>query len=1483
MAARRRAPALAGLARAALTTTSSPAPPPPGALAGTARRGAGAGAGGGGLLARLAHTDRTAYAPESLPLDTGRPRLVVLGVGWAAARLLRDIDTKCYDVTVISPRNHMVFTPLLASTTVGTVGTRSVALHVTTIQKALHQPQNGYVQAKATAVFPDRRLIEAESDDGVKFFVPYDKLAICTGSQGSTFGIPGVEEHAHFLRDVRHAEAIRSALIQNIALAGVPGRPLDDYNRLLHVVIVGGGPTGVEVAGELSNLINRDLRHVYPDRAKAMRVTVIEAKELLGSFDGSLREYAARKLVAQGVKLRKGVVRCVEAQSLTLTDGTVIPFGLCIWSTGVGPTPFTLSLPFAKTKVGRVAVDPYLRVLAPPLQPGGAGPVRAEGEAVGVKGQITQLTREHSSEVADLFNPAKAAAAAAAAPGGGQPASGGGEAGSSAGLAPVDGVYALGDCCANVDSPLPPLAQVAEQQGKYLAAVLNGEARNLNPTQVCAARAPAAGGQGAAAAAFELKPFRYKQLGSMATVGGTNAVLQFGGGSGDGTFTLAGRRLSVAGFISWVAWRSAYLTRLGTLRARMQVAFDWTVTILFGRDLSRWACPKGTVSNGGGPIELAGCLPPPKRGADIAADVLDAEALGDALASTSYQPCVWVAVKRGAERATYGGYSCSLGTSADAKPECAPDADALLENWPLSGCAPSLAKLLSFAERHACIEALKYPYNGETFQCTVRPFNFKTWEDAGLTAVQCCVVGRPRAGGAAAADAPPPGTSGYPTTEGLSGVALPPMNASLVPSTLTVPAYNGTALPGDLDLGVKGRPIGLVEGDFNVTFDPKRYANHTVDNATVTADAEAEIVAGCARDNDTACAAALATADGDLAAAAAARAKLAAAVAANSSWAPLLNPPLAASFVRPPLGGDLLAPAPAGGPRVLRWPDSDLAAATGGDMWAPDANTTRAAYSLLVAAELLALTADGDDVPQITFSPVSGVVTILTVLPENRVSGLKPERLNALEARVAKLREALKKSSIDNTITTFVSRVQTIHKYAKKLAEHLDKAEQFAKVMERISSALVKRVVQILVKVLKVTEANAKSTVKARALLVVAAAPAAAAAAAGAPAEAGRCGWAGRPRARLTPRGAAQVAQRLLDASLKAQKLGKLLKKQMIILEAQLGTGRALLCIIDTVRGRKDSDALLQGIDATPQAQAYMASLYATELAVDAQLLVVEVLEDFLPDIKVLQPLEDVITLLANIIGGFVDSIIDPLLDLLRRALCINVFGWKKCISLLDVLEGVSRLFKWALGWAEELLNSLLEPLWRPVEEWIARLVDALVPDLKLPDWARLPSLPELTFINLDQLIADIRAQLLSRFTSDKLALRNVEGAVTSKNPSAFAVAVGIWRGQLVCWKGESVKDWEQVAFGKCRSVPRKYWETPVYGYPRMLKTYESLRRAADTEGRRQHTYEAYTASLVFPIDCAAHRERCNAYLVSLALPDLPPTCADIIDRVIRP
>ena len=97
-------------------------------------------------------------------------------------------------------------------------------------------------------------------------------------------------------------------------------RPNNTYKQ----VVVGGGPTGVEFAGELANLVNRDLASVDNDRARDMRITLIEATELLGSFDAGLRDYAARKLRGAGVHLRRGVVQEVAPEEITLQGGDVI-------------------------------------------------------------------------------------------------------------------------------------------------------------------------------------------------------------------------------------------------------------------------------------------------------------------------------------------------------------------------------------------------------------------------------------------------------------------------------------------------------------------------------------------------------------------------------------------------------------------------------------------------------------------------------------------------------------------------------------------------------------------------------------------------------------------------------------------------------------------------------------------------------------------------------------------------------------------------------------------------------------------------------------------------------------------------------------------------------------------------------------------------------------------------------------------------------
>ncbi|KAL0353141.1 UNVERIFIED_CONTAM: Internal alternative NAD(P)H-ubiquinone oxidoreductase A2, mitochondrial [Sesamum angustifolium] len=258
-----------------------------------------------------------------------KPRVVVLGSGWAACRFLKGLDTRLYDVVCISPRNHMVFTPLLASTCVGTLEFRSVAEPVSQIQSALAKEPNSY------------------------FF-----LASCTGID--TDKHEGVKEHAFFLREVTHAQEIRKRLLLNLMLCESPGISEEEKEQLLHCVVVGGGPTGVEFSGELSDFIMRDVRQRY--MSSSYNSSMNQANEILSSFDVGLRQYATKHLTKYGVRLVRGVVKEVHPNKLVLSDGSDVPYGLLVWSTGVGPSTFVRSLDLPKSPGGRIGIDEWLRV-----------------------------------------------------------------------------------------------------------------------------------------------------------------------------------------------------------------------------------------------------------------------------------------------------------------------------------------------------------------------------------------------------------------------------------------------------------------------------------------------------------------------------------------------------------------------------------------------------------------------------------------------------------------------------------------------------------------------------------------------------------------------------------------------------------------------------------------------------------------------------------------------------------------------------------------------------------------------------------------------------------------------------------------------------------------------------------------------------------------------------------------------------------------
>ena len=410
---------------------------------------------------------------------TKKKKVVVLGTGWGSYSVLKNINKKLYDVISVSPRNHFLFTPLLCSTTVGTLEFRSI---IEPIRNDSLKDISFHLSS-AVALDTSKQTLtcnsSASSELKSNFMLDYDILIIGVGAECNTFNIKGVKEYAYFLKEITDARKIRTKLITNFELASLPTATEEDQNTLLHIVIVGGGPTGVEFGAEVYDFLKEDVSHFYPDLVKKVKVTLIEASHILSSFDQKLRKYAEKKISTRSqFSLKQASVAEVKSNSVVLNTGEILDCGLVVWSTGVSPRKFINNVELTKNNIGQLLTDKNLKVLD------------------------------------------------------------------------TENVYALGDCADIKEVPLPCTAQVAERQGRWLAKHLNGKTRNS---------------------------FQFQNLGMLAYIGGYKALSD-----------LKPAHLKLIGFSSWLVWRSAYLTRLGSWKLRMQVPIDWTKTFIFGRDTSKF-------------------------------------------------------------------------------------------------------------------------------------------------------------------------------------------------------------------------------------------------------------------------------------------------------------------------------------------------------------------------------------------------------------------------------------------------------------------------------------------------------------------------------------------------------------------------------------------------------------------------------------------------------------------------------------------------------------------------------------------------------------------------------------------------------------------------------------------------------------------------------------------------------------------------------
>jgi NADH dehydrogenase FAD-containing subunit len=522
---------------------------------------------------------------------------------------------------IVSPRNYFVFTPLLNDSTVGTLEFRAVL-------ESIRKPGSGieYIQGWAddvnfadklvtiepSVLDPDvghaltgpRRKNEQQTSDGYSvggefpngpwekqvqmggtsdhqvptFPIHYDKLVIAVGAYSQTFGTKGVREHAWFLKDVRDAVAIRRRVLELFELARLPIMPEETKRHLLHFAVVGGGPTGMEFAACLSDLIREDISKLHPQLMKYIRISLYDvAPKVLPMFDQSLSGYAVDKYKRNNIEiktshqveeLRKGFPNDEDARKdqdsqvkgrvytiRTKQEGDV-GIGMCVWSTGNMNNPFVTK---ALNHVRRFPIN-SARITqgSLPSNPNERQWVIQRDPRSGVILVDDHFRINLTTSCADTYAKEEDVPKAY-----------------------MRDVFALGDTSKLISGGLPATAQVANQQALWLGRALSKH------------RDPGTFGK--------LPGFSFNDMGVLTYLGGSSAIFQgskpkatvqssIGGPGPIGSKTNQdGKEVKrLKGLPAYLMWRGAYLSMTLSWRNRCNVAWQWFIARVFGRDVSRF-------------------------------------------------------------------------------------------------------------------------------------------------------------------------------------------------------------------------------------------------------------------------------------------------------------------------------------------------------------------------------------------------------------------------------------------------------------------------------------------------------------------------------------------------------------------------------------------------------------------------------------------------------------------------------------------------------------------------------------------------------------------------------------------------------------------------------------------------------------------------------------------------------------------------------
>ncbi|OLD24378.1 MAG: hypothetical protein AUG06_03140 [Actinobacteria bacterium 13_1_20CM_2_65_11] len=286
-----------------------------------------------------------------------RPRVVIAGAGFAGLTCARGLKNAPVDVLLVDRNNYHLFTPLLYQVASALLDPGEVARPVRELIRPLGNAD--FRLARVTGVDLERRALKTDRGE-----LPYDYLVLATGSQSDYFGNASLAKHAMGLKQMEEGLALRNRVLSRVEATQWIG-DRERRRNMLTFAIVGGGPTGVEMAGALSELIRHVLKKDYPHLDLGeVRVLLLEAEDsLLATFDPALREAARRSLQRKGVEVMLGArVADVTDQSIRLAGGEEISVGTVVWTAGVRGSEVGALLGVKLLRQARVPVDKTLQL-----------------------------------------------------------------------------------------------------------------------------------------------------------------------------------------------------------------------------------------------------------------------------------------------------------------------------------------------------------------------------------------------------------------------------------------------------------------------------------------------------------------------------------------------------------------------------------------------------------------------------------------------------------------------------------------------------------------------------------------------------------------------------------------------------------------------------------------------------------------------------------------------------------------------------------------------------------------------------------------------------------------------------------------------------------------------------------------------------------------------------------------------------------------